>query len=342
MPVRFGYILLSLLLAGCLGEAERGNPLDPLSDNFQNVGAVFGTVTTFYAPFDGLPGAQVQLMPLNEGLDGEAELRAPVDGSGSFSLTDVPAGTYAVAAEADGFATAMDTVTIALGQRTEVDLRLNGIPVVTVRAFHTEHIDRWFPQDPLFQLVVEVTVGDPDGVGDIEGVHLTLPSLGFADTLRAVAGEPGAYRRVFSESELPVAAQDLLGEPFRIAATDRPGAQGLTSAVQIVRIITNFPNGLEPAPGPGGRPVVAPQPTFTWRAVTVPFGFTYRLDLTFVPVPGQETPFQSYLGLPSTATTFTLPEALPPGDYDWTVSAVDAFGNLSRSRPLGFRVGGTS
>jgi hypothetical protein len=338
VPVRFGYILLSLLLAGCLGEAERGNPLDPLSDNFHNAGAVAGTVTTFYAPFDGLPGARVRLTPLDEG----AERLVSVDGSGRFTLSDVPSGMYAIVAEADGYATATDTVTVELGQLSELNLRLNGIPVVTVRTLHTEHIDRWFPQDPLFQLVVEVTVGDPDGLGDIVQVELMLPTLSFADTLRGVAGEPGVYRRVFSENELPVAAQDLLGEPFRIAAMDRPGAQGLTSDVQIVRIITNFPNGLDPAPGPSGRPVVEPAPTFTWRAVTIPFGFTYRLDLTFVPVPGQEIPFASYPGLSSATTMFTLPDPLPPGDYDWTVSAVDAFGNLSRSRPLGFRVGGTS
>jgi hypothetical protein len=332
---RYGWLLLAAALGGCLGDPERGNPLDPLSDNFSDAGAVAGTVTTFYAPFDGLAGASVRLAPL----DGGTERVAQTDAAGRFTLPAVPSGTYVVTAEAEGFAALTDTLEVTLGQLAELALRLDGLPVVTVRTLHTEHVNRWFPQEPLLQLAVEVGVTDPDGPGDVEVVHLVIPSLGFADTLRAVAGEPGVYGRVFSEDALPVPVQELLGRSLHVEATDQVGAHGRSTDVQIVRIIDAFPDALAPGPGPGGLPVVGAQPTLVWASFDLPFTFTYRVDVTLLPVPGQEVLLHSYTGLPPSDTTFVVPDVLDASTFSWTISAEDSFGNLSRSRPLGFVVG---
>jgi len=322
--------LLVLLLAGCFGDPERGNPLDPLSDNFSDAGAVAGTVTSFFAPFEGLRGVRVRLTPLAGGV----EHVAITDGSGRFSITDTPTGTYQVSTELSGYASVVDTVSVEIGQLVPLTLPINGIPFVFVNTAHTENLNRWFPQDPLFQLVVEAIVDDRDGLGDIEDVRLVIPSLGYSDTLRVVVGEPGVYRRIFSENELPVSAQDLLGLPLQLEATDAQGVNGSTNSVQIVRIIASFPQGVEPDAGD----VLGPQPTFVWRMFDLPFSFTQRIDLTLVPVPGQEIPVRRYVGIAPMDTTFMIPDALQEGVHGWTVSAVDAFGNLSRSRPRSFTV----
>jgi hypothetical protein len=241
---------------------------------------------------------------------------------------------YQVSTDLVGYAAATDTVTVDVGRLVELTLPINGIPSVSVSTIHTENLNRWFPQDPLFQLVVEAFVNDPDGLGDIDQVHLTNQSIGYADTLRVVPGEPGVYRRVFSQNELPVPAQDLLGMPLQVEATDHQGVKGSTAPVQIVRILSTFPNGQDPP----SQSVVGPRPTFIWRSLDLPFSFTHRLDIVLVPVPGQEIPVGRYAEIAPSDTSFTIPNALETGDYIWYVSAVDAFGNLSRSRPLGFSV----
>ncbi len=316
-----------VLIAGCVGDAERGNPLDPLSDNFQNSGAVAGTVSSYFPPFGGINGVRVRLAPLGIGV----ERVAITDAAGRFSITNTPAGNYQVSTELDGYAPLIDTVAVEVGVLVELTLPINGIPAVAVTSIHSEHLDRWFPQDPIFQLSVEAYVSDPDGIGDVSQVHIVGPSIGYSDTLSAVAGEPGVYRRILSESELPISAQDMLGLPLQIEATDNQGVNGLSIPVQIVRILSVFPQGQDPAP----LDTAGSRPTFVWRMLELPFTFTQRLDVAFVPVPGQEVPVLRYSGIASTDTTFTIPDVLPAGNYSWTVSAVDAFGNLSRSRPLG-------
>lgn len=320
-----------VLLVGCVGDAERGNPLDPMSGNFDDAGAVAGTITSFFAPFQGIEGVRVRLMPLTGG----EERVGVTDPSGRFSLSNIPAGAFQISTDADGFEAALDTVTVLLGQLVEVTIPINGIPTVEITAIHTENLDRWFPQDPIFQLVVEASVDDPDGLGDVGEVRFNIPALGFSDTLRVVVGEPGVYGRIFSETELPVSSQDLLGLPLHVEATDNQGVQGSTPAVQIVRIIASFPQGIDPT----ASDIVGPQPTLVWRMFDLPYSFTNRVDISFVPVPGQDIPLLSYTGIAPTDTTFTLPDVLQAGMYSWTVSAVDGFGNTSRSKIQGFAVG---
>ncbi len=319
-----------VIVAGCLGDAERGNLLDPLSGNYDEFGAVAGTVSTFYAPFEGISGVRVSLTSLSDG--GE---RAGVTGaSGRFSITDVPAGPYQISTDRPGYASVVDTVSVEIGRLVELSLPINGIPVAEITTIHTENLNRWFPQDPLFQLVVEAFISDPDGLGDVDDVRFSAPSLGYSDTLRVVVGEPGVYRRIFANNELPVPAQELLGRPLQVEASDNQGAQGMSASVQIVRILASFPQAVSPTV----PDVEGPNPNLIWRLFDLPFSFTHRVDIAFVPVPGQEIPLARYSEIAPTDTTFTIPDALQQGSYSWTVSAVDIFGNLSRSRPLAFDV----
>lgn len=331
-PIFFcGLACTFLLCAGCVGDPERGNPLDPLSENYTDAGAIGGFVTSFYPPFEGLPGVRVTAQALDAGA---TQLSSTSASDGSFTIPDVPEGQYEITAETVGYATVTDTVSVSVGSFEELELHLDGLPQIVDHLVRTDHISRWFPTDDLFRLVVDATVDDPDGLGDIGSVSFTVPDFNFTDTLAAVPGEPSRFTRTFEEEQLPTTLQDLLGRTLQIEVRDRLGHAGFAPDAQIVRIIDPTPLALSPTfPDP-----VGPQPELTWRSIDLPFTFTYRVDVVFVPSAGQQTLVGSFDGLPASDTTWTVPTSLALGDYSWTVAVEDVFGNRSRSKEAGFRV----
>jgi hypothetical protein len=327
-----GLLVLCAAIAGCLGDAERGNPLDPLSDNYENAGAVTGFVARLSRPSDGIADATVHLIPLESGVRFETRTTGT---EGRFSVPDVPTGRYLLTAEAPGFALEADTVEVALGQTVEETLLLDGIPAVA-QTVHTEYIERWFPDFPLYRLVVSATVSDPDGLSDIEGVALVIPDLGFEDTLAVVAGQPGRYSRIFEEDELPAPLFEIIGLPLRVEATDRAGVTGSAQGVQVVRTLQVAPLPTDPTER---ETVSTTTPTLHWNPVGLSFAFTYRVQLNRVSSDIQ-VPLQTFDGLPPSQTSLTVPEGLIErgGEYNWTVAVVDAFNNSGRSKEAGFLV----
>ena len=337
-PLRLRSRLLALALltsgvAGCLGDAERGNPLDPLSDNFRDAGEVVGAVVRASRPSEGVPEATVHLQPV----EGETELTAAASGSGAFTLPGVPSGLYTLTAEAPGYTSADTTVEVVAGQQTpSFVLQLDAIPRVTAQRVHTERINRFFPPPETFSLlVVEADVMDPDGLGDIASVDFVIPDFAFRAPLLAVAGEEGGFARTFTEAELPVPLQDFLGHNLFIEVTDRTGATARGEDTHVTRIVESIPQAAFPR---SLEDEVAPPFTVEWEALSLPYLFTWRVEIFLVPVPGQSVLVLTLGEIPSTQTEVTVTEALAPGDYQWFVSAVDAFGNLARSREAGFRV----
>ncbi|HYE94796.1 MAG TPA: carboxypeptidase-like regulatory domain-containing protein [Rubricoccaceae bacterium] len=323
---------MALALSGCLGNPERGNPLDPLSENFEDEGGATGFVSRFYPPFQGIPGAEVRLIPLDET---RPILVTRTDATGRFVFRDVPTGTYRAEASASGFAGAADTLGVTLDQAgEEVVLRLDGIPFVEAHTVRTEHINRFFPE-PFSRLTIDVTANDPDGVGDVVRVSLQIPDFGFIDTLRAVTGAPGRYNRTFLEGDLPAPLQALLGRSLRLVVRDLAGVNGVQEGVQIVRIIEGFAQDLNPR----ALAEVGPTPTLTWVPPLLPFAFTQRVDIALPdPDTGQQVLVRQFPGLPRTAAAVTVAPPLDPGEYVWTVWVLDDFGNASRSFEAGFRV----
>lgn len=333
--VRFVFLLVGLsavLATGCVGDPPRDNPFDPGSDAFQNVGSTAGSVTRFYTS-EGIAGARVRVMPLS-GTGTERVVQTGADGR--FVLEDVTTGSYVLIADADGYAAVSDTVEIALGTNTEpLSFALDGLPGVVEQTVRTEHIDRWWPTDPLDNLIVEVRVSDPDGLGDVDYVVASIPELAFADTLRAVAGEPDRYARTFPASTLPMPFFSLLGRSVQVTVTDQVGEAGIAPGVQVVRIIDAFPQPVDPLTT---QHIVGPMPTLRWIPLGLPFAFTYRVDVVFVPGPGQQVVVDSFTRIPSTETEVQVNTPLANGEYYWLLSVVDDLGNRSQARSAGFTV----
>lgn len=326
-----------LVLAGCLGDAERGNPLDPLSDNFVRAGGVTGAVVRLSAPAQGVPWASVRLSPVTGG----ADLVARAGGDGRFNLTGVPAGDYLMSAGADGYASEDTTITVTVGRLTEQSVRLDALPRVSAQSVRSERINRFFPPPEVFsRIVVEATVVDADGAGDLARVEFVIPSFDggatelFRDTLVAVPGTPNLFRRTFTEEELPVPVQALLGRNLFVEVQDQAGSVGISHDTHVVRIVEAIPQAVFPL----SNNVVSPPFTLEWEPLTLPYPFTWRVDLIFVPEAGQELLVGTLANIPSASTTAAVSSNLQPGLYAWRVSAVDEFGNSARSLEAGFRV----
>ena len=326
-----GVLALAAALAGCLGDAERGNPLDPLSDNFRDAGGVVGVAARLSAPAEGVAGATVRLIPT----EGGTERVAHAGGDGRFSLADVPSGTYRLRVEAEGFTTADTTVTVEAGRLVEQGVLLNALPRIAAQSVHSERINRFFPDPPIIsRVVVEAVVEDPDGPADIARVDFVIPSFEtgspgpelFRAELIAVPGTVRpTYRRTFLESELPVTVQELLGRNLFVEARDQAGSVALSPDMHIVRIVEAIPVPVSPRLPPDHPPVRLPF-VLTWEPLALPYTFTWRVELFFVPESGQEVAAGVLEGLPSSATQATVSLGLQPGRYSFSVKALSPDG----------------
>jgi hypothetical protein len=336
---RPGLLLLALLAsAGCLGDAPHSNPLDPDSANFADEAAVAGAVVRASRPAEGVPGATVQLVPA----EGGAVIVAAVSGSGAFAVEDVRSGTYTLTAEAPGYAPADTTVTVSATEPPpDMVLLLNALPSVVDQAVHTERINRFFPPPEEFsRLVVEATVADPDGLGDLIAVDFIIPDFDFRAPLQAVTGEEGKFTRTFDEAELPVGLQDLLGRNLFIEVADREGATVRSADTHVTRIVESIPVAISPQYNPDAP--ITPPFEMTWEPLELPYTFTWRVEVFFVPLPGESIPILLIEDIPSAQTSQTITAEMAAGwqagNYQWFVSAVDVFGNLARSKEAGFQL----
>lgn len=330
MPRRTLLAVLCVALAGCLGEAPHENPLDPLSDQYRDEGTVEGRVTGIYPPFEGRPGVRLRLVPLAGG----AEMATTTGAGGTFRLARVPSGAYALHAEGEGLRARTDTVAVEVGGTAEVDLPVDALPVVMAQALRTVHIERWFPDVPLFRLEVEAEVTDPDRATDVDAVALVVPDLGFRAPL--VETTPGRYVATLDANSLPDGqVQSLLGRQHRIEVTDVAGNVGLGPLLALVRVIEQTPLTARPQ---GLEVLTQNPPVLEWRPASLPFGFTYRVEVFLVDGAGIPNLVEGADGLGPAVTTYAVSQTLPAGDYFWTVWVTDAAGNRSRSKEAGFRV----
>ena len=194
---------------------------------------------------------------------------------------------------------------------------------------------RWVPDEPVFQLEVEVTANDPDRPQDVEGAALVVPDLGFSATLER-DGE-GRFAATLGEDELPApGVEALLGQTLRIEVRDASGNASLGPPMSLVRIIEFTPQTLSPQ----WPAQVSPTPTLVWRPAQLPFAFTYGVDVFLVDAAGIPNLIdtETHRDLDPSVTSLPVTTELEPGDYYWTLWVIDSFGNRSRSREAGFRV----
>ncbi len=323
-----------LLWSGCLGDLPRDNPLDPQSDRYKPQGRLEGVVTRQYPPYPPLAEVTVHLLPASNASEGGR--LAYTDPNGMFVFDELPPGDYLLLAQTAGYRALQDTltVTVTAGQTQTVIVRMNALPHFTDYAAVTIHISRWWPATDLYRLEVEATVTDPDDVRDVVRVWLEIPALDFADTLEALQ-PTGRFFKTLLQQELPGGSlHNLLGYELYLGAFDRTGDTVYTPAFQLVRVIDDVPVALDPR---GLAAVDTTQPVLRWEPITLPFSFSYRIDLVRREA-DLDIPVLTLSGLSALLDSIRVPQPLASGVYYWTISVVDTFGNRSRSKEAGFQV----
>lgn len=324
-------ILLATIISGvgfwgCLNEAERGNPLDPKSSNFKNVGSVSGRAVFMSSPLRGIGDVEVRLEP--------GPFITRTDANGLFRFEEIPVDTYSVNGYKEDFAKVQDTIVVSLGTTAELEMQFNGLPRVTSVSVISLFMDRWFP-DPLFALEVKAQVDDSDGFNDIALVEMTIPGIGFIDTLEFTQ-TPGLFQKTFAARNFPAQKlHSVIGHEIFVQAKDRGGFTFTSPSKFVARVIKELPKILFPR---AEQIITDVQPTLLWQAAeSVDFNYTYRIEMFRIDEIFENLVFIKE-GISQNDTSFTVEETLRSGTHFWTLRMTDEFGNWSRTREASFKI----
>ncbi len=315
-------IFAALMIKSCVPDAPHDNPLDPESPAFTNSGEVAGRVTSFYEPYTGIPGALVQVGPYG--------IAAWTNAGGAYSIAGIPSGNVSMIVSGAGYMSDTVEASVLAGRTANVDVHLDALPVVSSCKVVTRKIDQWWP-GPVYSAVASGAVTDPDGPGDVAAVTLKVDTAQFGMTY---AAETQMYQATLNANVLPQGNLEwLVGKTLSVVARDKPGGTAAGMGFQITRIIQDAPVPIFPT----ALDTSAASPEFIWARPSLPFLYAYKLEL-----------FRLDLGLPSliwslsnisaTVTQYRYPDRLSAGLFFWTISVVDEFGNLSRSKEASFLV----
>lgn len=317
--------LASLALTGCVPDAPRDNPVDPLGDSESRIE---GWVFSYYEPRRPVADVAVTLLPSRQ--------FSISDETGYVAFSNVAPGSYRLVAAGEGFAP--DTIAVVVGSRNEVqtgNLFLNAVPVVETVTYYSRHVDQLIPGE-VYEAYLNVTVADGDGVGDVAAVTYRIPAL---DYERPLSPTPtlGEYQLRVEDTELLTLYGGnlyLLTENHAVVeARDRVGARGRSDSLYLRRIIDEAPRLSAPAISE----VTGPRPRFQWEAPRVSFDFTYALDLQRL-VGGIFREYAVIDAIPGAWLDTVPADSLPDGEYRWTLEIRDNLGNASRSKPFQFIV----
>jgi len=310
------------MIKSCVPDAPHDNPLDPDSPAFTNSGEVAGRVTSFYEPYIGIPGALVQVGPYG--------IAAWTKAGGAFSVAGIPSGNVSIIVSGAGYLSDTVEASVSAGRTVNVDVHLDALPVVSSCKVVTRKIDQWWP-GPVYSALVSGLVTDPDGPGDLAAVTLQVDTARFAMTYVI---ESQAYQVTVNASALPQGNLEwLVGKTFSVVARDKPGGTTMGKGFQITRIIQDAPVPIFPT----ALDTATASPEFIWVRPSLPFSYTYKLELFRLDL-GLPSLIWSISNLSAAVTQYRYPDRLSAGLFFWTISVVDEFGNLSRSKEASFLV----
>ncbi len=326
-PYSFFYLKIFALAAlflfsGCLQDVPHSNPLDPKNNN--GTFTLSGKVFTYYHPRTPISSVQLLLVP------GSHISRTSDDGS--FVIKNVKKGQYVLKYGAEGYQ--RDSFAVNISSNIIFDLHLNGLPYFINNSVITHHVARWFPLEDIYYLDLLTRVNDLDGPGDIKNVFYTLPDMTLSDTLN-----PGLQTGVFSETlfekDLSVTSvQELMGRPFYFRVEDEPGAAVVSQPIYLTRIIEKSASVVSPSEL---QTVQSDSIDFRWQLNTLPYSYTLRIDI-FAINAGIPVAVESISDIPAERQDWSYSSSLTAGDYFWTVTIVDRYGNSSRSKEGVFNV----
>ncbi len=321
------YSVLVFVLGGCV-DAPRDNPLDPSSPFFHNAVSVSGQVTVAVLNTT-IPSAIVKCL--------EQGTSVMTDSAGNYVFAQLPAGPLTIVATKSGFVSDTQHVQLDPGGSVRLSFALNGPPIVLTESIITHKYDQYFPS-PLYTVDVMANLTDPNGVTQVDSVWFFVDSLQYPLFFSSTSH---VFETTLSKYDFPSNTINwLIGKPLQIRSKDVFGAVGISMPFYVTRIIENTATPASPISGNGDT--TNSTPLFQWTPPGVTFNYTYMVQCSQVDA-GTETLVWSLGNISSTTLQQRLPGdgsgfVLVPGNYVWSITIVDNFGNTSRSKEAAFVV----
>jgi hypothetical protein len=318
------------LIAGCK-DAPRDNPLDPGSPQYIITASVKGRVLLLNK------NSYITSASISSLEDG---VSVSSDTEGNFFFNTLTIGSQTLVCTKENFIP--DTQQIILQSRTtkEVIFELNGAPFVQKQNILTRKIDQYYPSTQYF-VDVTASVSDPNGIMDVDSVWFTV------DTLLSIPMDYSVTTKQFQitiyKYDIPTnTIQWLVNKPLRIRSKDRSNAVNLSTPFYVSRIIENSATPTYPTINTttSQMDTTGPTPLLQWSPPDVTFNYTYTITLSRV-----ESDIRTVVWTSTQVTSSSLQLQYPAdstglsgGEYVWTISVVDEFGNYSRSKEAPFVV----
>jgi hypothetical protein len=330
------YILIISFLAialfsGCK-DAPRDNPMDPSSPEYVSTTSVTGHIYLLDIN-SGL--AQAKIYSIQNGIS------VVSDGNGYFSFPYLSVGPQTLVFSKENFIS--DTQRVVLQSRTSTDVTfyVNGAPSVLSQNILTRKIDQYYPS-PQYFVDITASVSDPNGIMDVDSVWFAVDTLLYP---MGYSVSTKQFQTTLYKYDLPTnTIQWLVNKPLKIRSKDRRNAVNLSSSFYVSRIIENTAIPIYPTTNPltQKQDTTGLTPVFQWTPPDVTFNYTYTLLLSRVESEIQ-TVVWTYSQLNSSDGQIQYPgtngnDSLSAGEYVWTISVVDDFGNYSSSKEASFIV----
>lgn len=315
--------ILTVSFFGCIDDAPRDNPLDPLSSSYTKEGSLSGKIIIANQT-TGIPGATVMNMT--------DMIAVTTDLTGNFSFGKLSSGTHQFVVSKYNFVNDTFQTTIQSGSSSQITRGLNGAPVVTFQQILTRKIDQYFPS-PQYFVDITATVSDPNGIADLDSVWFGVDTIKYPLTYSVATKNFHAtiYKYDFPTNTI----QWLVGKPLTIISRDIHKAVNVSDQFFVSRVIENEATPISPSPFIQDS-VVVDSLIFKWSPPNVTYNYSYHLSLSRVDA-GTQTVVWTHNGLNSFYEEKEYDgTSVPAGNYVWTVTVIDDFGNYGRSKESAF------
>ncbi len=321
----FVFLFITFFIFNCSKNPKRDNPLDPNSSLYKGTTELTGVIYTAYTPFQPIPNAAILSIPGNQG--------ALSGANGEFQIDNMPIGDYHVIATKAGYSSDTVSLHISNAYKNVINFHLDALPQFSEISLNSNHISQWWPTNDIYYLQVKIKVSDKDGINDISAVTIHIPQFNYSDTLQTGLA-PGIFQKVYREEDLPVDhLQELAGYPIYFKAFDRMNHYSESKSSCITRIIEATPV----ASSPQGLEFTSPTPLLKWSVSSLPFPHSFTVTVFRDDAGVIHTVWEKSM-LDSKLREILVQDSLLVGNYFWTVSILDNFGNKSRSKEAAFRV----
>jgi hypothetical protein len=341
-PYRFYIAMFSIgFFCGC-HDAPHDNPLDPHSPQYVSTASVNGTVTILNQS-SPLPSATITSRE-----DGVSTVS---DAFGAFSFDHLTIGNQTLVCTKFNYMPDTQRIVLQTQTTAHIHFSLNGAPYIVSQNIYTRKIDQYYPS-PQYFVDVAASVADPNGITDVDSVwfFVTDPSSGFlgSETLvfpMTYSVSTHLFQVTIYKYDLPTnTIQWLVNKPLQIRSRDFHTAVNYSVPFYISRVIEDAATPTYPAMNTttAVKDTTGPTPLLKWSPPDVTFNYTYSLTISRT-TSGVRNDVWSYSQLSSINNEFQFlgdnsGKTLDSGEYVWTISIVDDFGNYSRSKEASFVV----